>query len=127
MSRDWIRTLTALMTLSASLFATPMTPADAATNFTESEACASAGFRGPLAENGGWLPLDEAVYGPFGDFYGRNGSAINSQLVSWTPYRWSKTVRVHARALPAFQLVNENLAAEYARGNYYPVTVAYGH
>jgi hypothetical protein len=126
MRSRWIRTLTALVALASTLMATPTSPAEGATNFTESAACETAGFRGPLAGNGGWLSLSEAVYGPFGDFYGRNGYAIDSQLVSWKPYRSSRTVRVHARALPAFQLVNENLAAEYARGNYYPVTVAYG-
>ncbi len=127
MRHPWIRTLTALVALAASLIATPVAPAFSAPNFTESEECATAGFRGPLAGNGGSLPRDEEIYGPFGDFFGRNGYAVDDQLVSWRPYRSSKTVRVHARALPAFQLVNGNLATEYARGNYYPVTVAYGH
>jgi hypothetical protein len=101
--------------------------ASADPNFGESETCGPAGYRGPLAETGGWLPLSAEIYGPWGDFFGRNGYAVNNQLVSWTPYRSSRTVQVHARALPAFQLVNQNLAAEYARGNFYSVTVAYGH
>jgi hypothetical protein len=122
-----IRTLTVLVALASTLLAAPVGPAFGDPNFTESEACAPAGYRGPLAGNGGWLPLAEEVHGPFGDFFGRNGYAIDNQLVSWRPYRSSRTVRVHALALPAFELVNENLAVEYARGNYYPVTVAYGH
>ena len=100
---------------------------NAGENFTESEGCGPAGFRGPLAERSGFLPLDHEVYGPWADCFGRNGYAIDDQLVSWRPYRSSRTVRVHELALPAFQLVNENLAAEDAKGNYYRVTVAYGH
>ncbi|RZV42588.1 MAG: hypothetical protein EX267_09470 [Acidimicrobiia bacterium] len=123
----WTRTLIALLALVASLLVPPMAPAAAATNFTESHTCGTAGFRGPLSQNGGWMPLSEPVYGPFGDFFGRNGYSIDSQLVTWRPYRSSRTVRVHALALPAFELVNENLAAEYAKGNYYPVTAAFGH
>jgi hypothetical protein len=115
------------MALATTVVVMPITPAFGDPNFTESEACAPAGYRGPVAGNGGWLPLDEEIFGPFGDFFGRNGYAVDDQLVNWKPYRSSRTVRVHALALPAFQLVNENLAAEYARGNYYPVTVAYGH
>ena len=103
-----IRTLTVLVALASTLLAAPVGPAFGDPNFTESEACAPAGYRGPLAGNGGWLPLAEEVYGPFGDFFGRNGYAIDDQLVSWRPYRSSRTVRVHALALPAFELVNEN-------------------
>lgn len=102
-------------------------PVTATENFTESAGCGTPGFRGPIAERSGFLPLGHDVFGPWGDFFGRNGYAIDDQLVSWRPYRSSRTVRVHELALPAFQLVNENLAAEYAKGNYYPVTVAYGH
>ncbi|MCP4245627.1 MAG: hypothetical protein GY778_01125, partial [bacterium] len=126
MSRRWTRTLTALITAASALIAIQAGPVSADPNFTESHTCGAAGYRGPLADSGGWLPLDQEVYGPFGDFYGRDGYAIASQLATWRPYRSSRTVRVHARALPAFQLVNENLAAEDAKGNYYPVTVAGG-
>jgi len=115
--------LIALLTVAAVL--SPV--ASASENFTESNGCGTAGYRGPLAERSGFLPLDHEVYGPWADFFGRNGYAIDNQLVSWRPYRSSRTVRVHSLALPAFELVNENLAAEDAKGNYYPVTVAFGH
>jgi hypothetical protein len=114
------------MMAATTLLVVPVTPAASAPNFTESATCGTAGYRGPLADRGGWLPLDQPVYGPWGDFYGRNGYDINSHLVNWRPYRSTRTVRVHELALPAFQLVNENLAAEDANGRYYPVTVAYG-
>ncbi|MDH3540098.1 MAG: M15 family metallopeptidase, partial [Acidimicrobiia bacterium] len=127
MNRRWIRLLTAFLMAASAMLIVPATPASSAPNFTESAACGTAGFRGPLAARGGALPLDQPVYGPWGDFYGRDGYDINSQLVNWRPYRSTRTVRVHQLALPAFQLVNENLAAEDANGRYYPVTVAYGH
>ncbi|NNC92329.1 MAG: hypothetical protein HKN80_07520 [Acidimicrobiia bacterium] len=127
MSRRWTRPLTAFMMAATTLLAIPAVPASSTPNFTESFTCGTPGYRGPLADTGGWLPLDQPVYGPWGDFYGRNGYDIDSHLVSWRPYRSSRTVRVHELALPAFQLVNEKLAAEDANGRYYPVTVAYGH
>lgn len=125
MNQRWAHIVTAF--LAAATLLAGAVPAGAETNFTESDGCGTAGFRGPLSEDGGWLPLSEKIYGPWGDFFGRNGYAIDDQLVNWRPYRSSRTVRVHELALPAFELVNQNLAAEYAKGNYYPVSVAYGH
>jgi len=126
MSSRWTRTFLATLMVATTILVAPSV-ASADPDFTESETCGTAGYRGPLAATGGWLPLSAEIYGPWADFFGRNGYSVNNQLVSWRPYRSSRTVQVHSRALPAFQLVNENLAAEYARGNYYPVTVAYGH
>ncbi|MBT8203532.1 MAG: hypothetical protein KJO87_09535, partial [Acidimicrobiia bacterium] len=117
MNRRWAHIVIAFLVAATMLVGA--LPAGAETNFTESDGCGTAGFRGPLSENGGWLPLSEEIYGPWGDFFGRNGYAIDDQLVSWRPYRSSRTVRVHELALPAFELVNETLAAEYAKGNYY--------
>ncbi|MGI9649144.1 MAG: FG-GAP-like repeat-containing protein [Acidimicrobiia bacterium] len=126
MRSRWTHSLLVMLMVVTTLVAIPAT-ASADPNFTESETCGAAGYRGPLAETGGWLPLSAEIYGPWADFFGRNGYSVSNQMVSWTPYRSSRTVPVHSRALPAFQLVNQNLAGEYARGNYYPVTVAYGH
>ena len=116
-------TLLAAFLLALTLF--PPAPVSAH-NFTESNGCGVAGLRGPLSDRGGWLPLSEEVDGPWADFFGRNGYALEDRMVTWRPYRSSRTVRVHELALPAFELVNQNLAAEYARGNYYPVTSAWG-
>ena len=127
MSRRWTRSIIAAALAATAAVSIPVAPASAHPNFTESEGCGIAGYRGPLAQKGGSLPLDQGIYGPWADFFGRNGYAVDDQLVSWRPYRSSRTVQVHRLALPAFELVNENLAAEDARGNYYPVTVAYGH
>ncbi len=127
MSRRWTHILTLIVAAAVALPAIAAPPAGAAPNFTESEGCGTAGFRGPLAQKGGWLPLEQGIFGPWADFFGRNGYSIDDQLVAWKPYRSPRTVQVHRLALPAFELVNQNLAAEYAKGNYYRVDVAYGH
>jgi hypothetical protein len=95
------RFLVVALFLAASLL--PAFPAAAHPNFNESDGCGGpAGYRGPLSEKGGWLPLSEEIFGPWADFYGRNGYALEDQMVTWRPFRSSRTVRVHERALPAF-------------------------
>lgn len=96
-------------------------------NFTESEACGPAGFRGPLGSRGGWLPTSEEVFGPFADFFGRDFDQVESAMVRWTvPGSGGRSVLVHELALPAFNQVSANLAAEAAAGRTYRVDEAYG-
>ncbi len=71
------------------------------------------------------LPAGHQVRGPWGDFFGRNYSDVAGSLVPWTvPMSGSSVVMVHERALPAFQKVTENLAAEAADGKFYSVDMA---
>mgnify|MGYP001822888759 FL=1 len=65
------------------------------------------------------LPPGHQVRGPWGDFFGRDYGDVSGSMVSWTvPMSGGQTRSVHVRALPAFQQVTANLAAEQARGNY---------
>ncbi len=66
------------------------------------------------------LPSNHQVRGPWGDFFGRDYGDVSGSMVSWTVPMSGGAVRsVHVRALPAFQQVTANLAAEQAKGNYY--------
>ncbi len=126
MSQRWTRLLTVFLAATTAWSVVPVAPANSNPNFTESATCGTAGYRGPLARRGGRLPLNQSISGPWADVFGRNGYAVEDHMVNWRPYRSSRVVQVHELALPAFQLVNENLAAQDAAGRYYPVTVAYG-
>jgi hypothetical protein len=92
--------------------------------FNESGACGpSAGVATPLSTSnasGRSLPAGHQVRGPYGDFYGRNYDDVYGAQVWWTvPMSGGARVRVHERALPAFQRVTSNLNAEAAKGNWY--------
>ena len=66
------------------------------------------------------LPSGHQVRGPWGDFFGRDYGDVSGSMVSWTvPMSGGQTRSVHVRALPAFQQVTANLAAEQAKGRYY--------
>ncbi len=66
------------------------------------------------------LPSGHQVRGSWGDFFGRDYGDVSSSQVWWTvPMSGGKQVKVHTRALPAFQQVTANLAAEQANGRYY--------
>ncbi len=102
-------------------------PSTAQSNFNESQGCGVAGYRGPLAGRGGWLPTTQAIYGPFADFFGRTYHQVSSQMVNWTvPGSNGRTVKVHADAMPAFRQVADNLAAAAAEGKTYRVDSAFG-
>ena len=110
----WRHTLISLATL-ATLLVGVAAPAPAGSNFTESQACGVAGYRGPLAGRGGWLPTTQEIYGPFADFFGRTYHQVESQMVNWTvPGSSGRTVKVHIDAMPAFRQVADNLAAAAA-------------
>ena len=92
-------------------------------SFNESPGCDSLdGFRGPLASQSGLLSMDEPIYGPWADFYGRTIREVWGQLVAVQLPGQSKTLYVHERVLPAFEMVLDNLAAEASQGNHYPIT-----
>lgn len=68
------------------------------------------------------IPSGHQVRGPWGAMFGRDFSGVSSRMVSWTvPMSGGKTVKVHERALPAFQRVTANLAAAQADGHFYSV------
>jgi hypothetical protein len=98
--------------------------------FNESGGCADpAGIAPPMSTTNSSanrsLPSGHQVRGPWGDFYGRDYSDVSGSMVRWTvPMSGGKTVYVHQRALPAFEEVTRNLAAEEANGNYYDVRLA---
>ncbi len=98
-------------------------PGESWPSFNESGGCDQpAGFHGPLASRTGYLPNTERVYGPFGDFFGRDIAEIRGELVPWeVPMSGGKTVLVHRLALPAFLQVSANLAREQAAGRFYEV------
>ncbi len=122
----WRHTLISLATL-ATLLVGVAAPAPAGSNFTESQGCGVAGYRGPLAGRGGWLPTTQEIYGPFADFFGRTYHQVESQMVNWTvPGSSGRTVKVHIDAMPAFRQVADNLAAAAAAGKTYRVDSAFG-
>jgi len=98
-------------------------------SFSESWGCGQPSTSGALVEHSGWLADSEPIRGYRGDFFGRTVGEIRDNLVDWTvPMSDGFTVKVHQRALPAFQQVTANLAAEEAAGHYYQVraTSTYG-
>ena len=94
-------------------------------SFNESEACETlVGIRGPLAEAPGTLDVDEPIFGPWADFYGRTvGDAWDQRVVFQFPTMSGspKTFWVHERVLPALQLALDNLQAEIGLGHTYTV------
>ena len=93
-------------------------------SFTESSGCdGPQGARGPYATSSGYLPPEELLLGPWGDFFGRDMEEVHSRLVPMQlpmmdrPY----TVWVHERVAPALQQVIDNLDREAAAGNHYTI------
>ena len=77
-------------------------------SFNESGSCGEnlSGVRGPLADAPGILDVDEPIYGPWADFYGRTVGDAWDQRVSFqfpTTTGSPKTFWVHERLLPALQ------------------------
>ncbi len=93
-------------------------------SFNESPGCGAAdGTRGPFATRAGDLPETEAIFGPWGDFFGRDIATVRTQLVKL--YLPSPTgdvgVWVHTRVAPALRAVIRNLAREAAAGRTYTI------
>ena len=97
--------------------------------FSESSGCdGAAGIATPMSTTDSSanrsLPAGHTVRGPWGDFFGRNYQDVAGSMVNWTvPMSGGKTVKVHQRALPAFQQVSANLAAEAAKGRHYSARI----
>ena len=106
--------------------------APGATFFNESAGCfESNGAKTPATTTNSAssrsIPSNHQVRGPWGDFFGRDYGDVSNSMVRWTvPMSGGKTVLVHQRAYPAFQLVAQNLAARQAEGKYYNVRMASG-
>ena len=98
---------------------------DGVPSFNESPGCdALNGIRGPLAAEPGLLELNEPIYGPWGDFYGRTVGLAWAQRVAFTYPSTSgspKTFWVHQRVYPALQDLLGNLADEAAEGHTYTI------
>ena len=91
---------------------------DVEATYSESNGCGVPRLFSALARNPGGLADSEPLRGPFGAMFGRTIGQARSASVSWpVPFSGGLTVRVHSRALAAFNQVTANLAAA---GNSYP-------
>lgn len=96
---------------------------EAVPSFGESPGCGALdGVGGPRMGTTGSLPDSTPVLGPWGDFFGRTIGDVRSQLVKVHLPGQPKDLWIHKRALPAFELMLDNLAAEASAGNTYPIT-----
>jgi hypothetical protein len=94
----------------------------AAPSFNESWGCGEPSTNGTYAAKTGSLASSQHLSGPRGDYFGRTIGQVRSALVYWTvPMSGGYRVLVHERALPAFNQVSANLAAEEAKGNHYAI------
>ncbi|MDJ0663511.1 MAG: M15 family metallopeptidase [Acidimicrobiia bacterium] len=88
----------------------------------ESWGCGQPSTDGSYATRIGSLPDWERIGGPRADLLGRTIGQVRGDLVDWAvPMSGAYTIRVHSRALPAFEQVAVNLAVEQAKGNYYAI------
>ena len=95
---------------------------EAAVSFAESWGCGVPATLKPFASKKGTLSASEAIRGPAGDFLGRDIGDVWGSLVEWqVPLSDGKVVKVHERALPAFELVTANLATAVENGLDYEV------
>ncbi len=93
------------------------------TSFSESTTCGVAYTGTPIMSRTGILSDSEPLLGPLGGYFGRSVGAVRAQQVWWTvPMSGGRRVLVNRLALPAFQRVSENLAAEAAAGRNYAIT-----
>jgi hypothetical protein len=93
-------------------------------SFNESPGCGTVeGTRGPFASRTGDLPPTEAIFGPWGDFFGRDIATVRSQLVKvYLPSPGGAVgVWVHSRVAPALRGVVRNLEREAAAGRTYAI------
>lgn len=93
-------------------------------SFSESPGCGAAdGTRGPFASQTGDLPATEAIFGPWGDFFGRDIATVHSHLVKvYLPSPSGDVgVWVHSRVAPALRAVVRNLEREAVAGRIYNI------
>ena len=91
---------------------------DVEATYSESNGCGVPRLFSALARNQGGLADSEPLRGPFGAMFGRTIGQARAASVSWAvPFAGGLTVRVHGRALAAFNQVAANLAAA---GSSYP-------
>ena len=93
-------------------------------SFNESPGCGGPyGVIGPLATRSGYLPPEERVFGPWGDFFGRDMEEVHARLVEMRLPTADKPfiVYVHERVAPALQQVIDNLEREAAAGRLYTI------
>lgn len=96
--------------------------------YSESTGCGQLRVYPPLADEMGWLPSSQRIGGPYGALFGRTIGDVGNALVWWeVPMSGGKRVKVHKRALPAFQQVAANLQAAQNAGHYYQVNYASGY
>lgn len=91
-------------------------------NFNESWGCGNgiSGPRPPLADSSGYMTVNQRVFGPWADMFGRNYYQIREATNPWVvPMSGGEVVYVHDRARPAYDAVSSNLADEFAAGNFY--------
>ncbi len=85
---------------------------DVEATYSESNGCGVPRLFSALARNQGGLADSEPLRGPFGAMFGRTVGQARAATVSWpVPFAGGLTVRVHSRALAAFNQVTANLAA----------------
>ncbi|CAN5180993.1 hypothetical protein BH18ACT5_BH18ACT5_05960 [soil metagenome] len=90
---------------------------DVEPTYSESNGCGVPRLFSALARSQGGLANSEPLRGPFGAMFGRTIGQAREATVPWTvPFSGGATIRVHSRALAAFQRAAEILAAS---GNSY--------
>jgi hypothetical protein len=93
-------------------------------SFNESAGCdGPLGVVGPYASRSGGVSPEEAVLGPWGDFFGRSMEEVHASLVAMELPGTDRPfiVYVHARVVPALEQVIENLEGEAAAGRVYTI------
>jgi len=112
MRAGWLAGAVALLMLLASTPARADGGGDVEPTYSESNGCGVPRLFSALASNQGFLSNSEPLRGPFGAMFGRTIGQANAASVPWTvPFGGGFTVRVHARALAAFNQAAANLAA----------------
>ncbi len=98
--------------------------ATTAPSFNESAGCDSpSGIRGPYVRAPGVQDNSEPLYGPWGDYFGRDIGEVRSRLVRMNLPMMDrpKDLLVHEIVAPALQQVIDNLNAAAAQGKHYTI------
>lgn len=97
------------------------------TNFSESRGCDPniAGPMRPFVASSGFMSVNDQIRGPWADMFGRTYSQVRDSLVWWQIPGTTKSIKVHERALPAFEEARKNLNASLLNGASYRVYSAF--